>query len=119
MKTGVAGSPVMKWSAKLESVRKDIEGVFGILKKRFRFLKNFNNLFHQSDIDNAFVTCCMLHNMLLKYDGWLAPDLAQCPGGVEATLFKKFGNIYANPWNTTAGVWNRVEDDTIDEALDQ
>ena len=68
------------------------------MKKRFRFLKNFNNLFHQSDIDNAFVTCCMLHNMLLKYDGWLAPDLAQYPaGGIEATLFRKFGNIYANP----------------------
>jgi hypothetical protein len=119
VKTGVAGSPVMKWSAKLESVRKDIEGVFGILKKRFRFLKNFNNLFHQSDIDNAFVTCCMLHNMLSKYDGWLAPDLAQYPGGVEATLFKKFGNIYANPWNGTAFAWNHVEDDTIDEALER
>jgi hypothetical protein len=36
--------------------------------------------------------------MLLKYDGWLAPDLAQYPaGGIEATLFRKFGNIYANP----------------------
>jgi len=55
--------------------------------------------------------------MLLKYYGWLAPDLAQYPGGVEATLFKTFGNIYANPWNCTAGVWTRVEDNTIDEAL--
>ena len=119
VKTGVAGSPVMKWSAKLESVRKDIEGVFGILKKRFRFLKNFNNLKHQSDIDNAFVTCCMLHNMLLEYDGWLAPDLAPYPGGVEARLFKKFGNIYANQWNGTAGVWNRGEDHTVDLELER
>jgi hypothetical protein len=63
VKTGAADSPVMKWSAKLESVRKDIEGVFGILKKRFRFLKNFNSLHQQSDINNAVVTCCMLHNM--------------------------------------------------------
>ena len=44
----------MKFSAKLESVRKDVEGVFGILKKRFEFLKNFNVLQTQSGIDNAF-----------------------------------------------------------------
>jgi hypothetical protein len=118
VKKGEIGSPVMKWSAKLESVRKDIEGVFGILKKRFRFLKNFNNLHQQSDIDNAFVTCCMLHNMLLERDGWLAADLAPYPGGVEARLFKKFGNIYANRWNGTAGVWNRGEDDTVDAELE-
>ena len=119
VKTGAAGSPVMKWSAKLESVRKDIEGVFGILKKRFRFLKNFNSLHQQSDIDNAVVTCCMLHNMLLEHDGWLAKDLAPYPGGVEARLLKKFGNVYTNPWNGPAGVWNRVEDDTVDEELER
>jgi hypothetical protein len=44
VKSGPAGSPTMKWSGKLESVRKDIEGVFGILKRRFRFLKKL----HQS-----------------------------------------------------------------------
>ena len=119
MKVGVAGSPVMKCSAKLESVQKDIEGVFGILKKRFQFLRNFNNLHKQSDVDKAFVTCCMFHNMLLDYNGWLAPDLVPYPGGVEARLLKKFGNIYANPWNGTAGVWNHGEDDTVDDELDQ
>jgi Plant transposon protein len=45
VKIGPAGSPVMKWSAKVEWVRKDIEGVFGILKQRFKFLKNFSNEF--------------------------------------------------------------------------
>ena len=105
VKTGPAGSPVMKWSAKVESVRKDIEGVFGILKQRFKFLKNFNNLHQQSDVDNAFVTCCMLYNMLLEHDGWLEKELAPYPGGVEARLFKKFGNIYANAWNGMSGLW--------------
>ena len=58
-KTGLDGSQTMKWSAMLESVCKDIEGVFGILKKRFAFLKVFNQMHrHQKHIDNAFVTCC-------------------------------------------------------------
>ena len=41
---GLPNSPEMRWTKNLESVRKDIEGVFGILKIRFRFLKNFNFL---------------------------------------------------------------------------
>ena len=53
-------------SAKSESVREDIEGSFGILKKRSRFLKNYNNLHKQSHVDAAFTvlhghcytTCC-------------------------------------------------------------
>ena len=57
-KTGLAKNQTMRWSAMLESVHKDIEGVFGILKKRFAFLKVFNHMHHQQHIDNAFVTCC-------------------------------------------------------------
>jgi hypothetical protein len=102
----------MKWSAKVESVRKDIEGVFGILKVRFKFLKNFNSLHKQSAIDDAFVTCCILHNMLLESDGWLDPNLPSFPGGVDERLAKKFGNLNDNGWNGTAGFWNRGDDDT-------
>ena len=119
VKAGVPGSAVMKWSSKVESVRKDIEGVFGILKARFKFLKNFNSLKHHSSIDNAFTTCCILHNMLLESDGWLDPNLPPYPGGVEERLAKTFGNIYRNVWNGTAGIWNRVEDDTVDEELER
>ena len=61
----------MRWSATLESVRKDIEGVFRILKVRFKFLKNFTSLNRQRDIDAAFTTSCMLHNMMLDIDGYL------------------------------------------------
>jgi hypothetical protein len=103
VKAGVPGSAVMKWSSKVESMRKDVKGVFGILKARFKFLKNLNSLkHHASSIDNAFVTCSILHNMLLESDGWKVGS-------------KKFGNIYGNTWNDTAGIWIRVEDDTIDE----
>jgi len=58
-----------KWSRALESVRKDVECFFGILKGRFRILK-LGILFHDiSDIDNMFFTCCTLHNMLHTFDG--------------------------------------------------
>jgi hypothetical protein len=95
-KNGMPGSPEMRWSKNLESVRKDIEGVFGILKIRFRFLKNFNCLRHQSSIDDAFTTCCILHNMLLRSDGYVDNDLAPFSGGLEERLAKRFGN---NRWN--------------------
>ena len=46
-----------------------MECVFGILKGRFRCLKL--PILYQSKrcIDNMFFTCCVLHNMLLQYDG--------------------------------------------------
>jgi hypothetical protein len=69
VKAGELGSPLMKFSKTLESVRKDIEDVFGILKRRFKFLKGFNQLHKQSTIDDAFVACCMIHNMLLLMMG--------------------------------------------------
>lgn len=108
-KHDVPGSPVMLWTATLESVRKDIEGVFGILKSRFRFLKNFNNMSKQSSIDNAFVTCCILHNMMLETDGYLDDDLAPYPGGLEERLRKKYWN---HTWNGVHGMWIRHDDDT-------
>ncbi|CAM9763923.1 unnamed protein product, partial [Hapterophycus canaliculatus] len=58
-----------RWSKALESVRKDVECFFGILKGRFRILK-LGILFHDRDaIDYMFFTCCTLHNMLHAFDG--------------------------------------------------
>ena len=58
------------WSKWVESVRKDVECVFGILKGRWRCLKL--PIFYQKkkDIDNMFFTCCIFHNMLLANDGF-------------------------------------------------
>jgi hypothetical protein len=53
----------------MESTRKDFEGFFGRLKGRFRFLKLPFLLHDVKDIKNVFFTCCILHNMLLQYDG--------------------------------------------------
>lgn len=58
------------WSKWVESVRKDVECCFGILKGRFRCLKL--PIYYQSKpaIDNMFFTCCILHNILLNVDGY-------------------------------------------------
>ena len=58
------------WSRWVESVRKDVECTFGILKGRFRCLK-LPIYYHDKDcIDNMFFTCCILHNILLSDDGF-------------------------------------------------
>ena len=59
----------VRWSKWLESVRKDVECTFGILKKRFKLLKIGMLYQDQQKCDNAFMTCCVLHNMLLTEDG--------------------------------------------------
>ena len=53
------------FSTNLESVRKDVECTFGILKKRWRVLNN-GILFRDINVcDKVFTTCCCLHNFLL------------------------------------------------------
>ena len=59
-----------RWSETAESVRKDVECSFGILKKRFQFLKNAITWHRKSDIDNAVHSCVILHNMLHEFDGY-------------------------------------------------
>jgi hypothetical protein len=58
-----------KFSDWIGSIRKDVECFFGILKKRFRYLKCPIMLHQQADIDNVYITCCIIHNMILSHDG--------------------------------------------------
>ena len=53
------------FSKRLESVRKDVERTFGCLKKRFKVLKIPLLFRDASFMNNIFLTCCVLHNMLL------------------------------------------------------
>ena len=100
-KKGLPNSPLMKFSKKLESVCKDIEGVFGILEVRFRFLKTFNLMRRQDSIDNAFITCCVLNNILLRHDGYLARDLTPYAGGLEESLAPQYATM---AWNGSEGM---------------
>ena len=57
------------WSSRLESVRKDIECVFGRIKGRFRIFKTALLFSTREKVDNAWFTACIIHNMLLQFDG--------------------------------------------------
>lgn len=52
----------------LESVRKDVECTFGIIK--MRFLRLLKGTFYKKlqKTDQLFITCCALHNMLLEWE---------------------------------------------------
>jgi hypothetical protein len=58
------------WSELIESVRKDIECVFGILKARFRMLFEAIEFGKTKIIENIMKCCCILHNLLLINDGF-------------------------------------------------
>ena len=74
----------LRWSTRLESVRKDVECFFGRLKARFRILHSHILFQHQSKVDNVFVASSILHNMNLVHDeldvawkdplNWETPD---------------------------------------------
>ena len=53
----------------LESMRKDVECTFGILKGRFSVLKTGLKLRDFELVDEVWLTCCAMHNMLLFADG--------------------------------------------------
>ena len=65
----------------LESMRKDIECTFEILKSRFRILKNTIRLKFEDDIEALFRTCAVFHNILLQFDSFLNPDWVTLFGG--------------------------------------
>lgn len=59
----------LRFSKWLESMRKDVECTFGILKGRWRILKAGVRLSGTKTVDRVWKTCCALHNMLLDIDG--------------------------------------------------
>merc|ERR1712176_782327 len=58
----------MRFSRWVESLRKDVECTFGIMKGRFRILKTGIPLHGIEVTDRVWLTCCALHNFLLEED---------------------------------------------------
>jgi hypothetical protein len=58
-----------RWSEWIESMRKDVECTFGILKGRWRILKAGIRVHGTASADAIFKTCCAMHNWLLEVDG--------------------------------------------------
>lgn len=52
----------------IEAVRKNVECFFGILKSRYRLLKNAVRYHDIKVINDAFRTCCVVHNMIIQYN---------------------------------------------------
>ena len=59
----------IRFSEWLESMRKDVECTFGILKQRFSILRYGIQLGSIKHVDQIWLTCCSLHNKLLMLDG--------------------------------------------------
>jgi hypothetical protein len=57
-----------EWRKRMESVRKDVECFFGRLKARFRVLKMPISFHKKKDVDNTFLTCVALHNIIHDWD---------------------------------------------------
>jgi hypothetical protein len=54
------------FNTNLESIRKDVECTFGILKKRWRILDYGLQYRNMHKCEKLFWVCCILHNMLLE-----------------------------------------------------
>jgi hypothetical protein len=63
------GTDRKKWSSHLESTRKDIERTFGSIKQRFGCLVNPITLQEAHRLEQMFNGCCVLHNIILDYNG--------------------------------------------------
>ena len=59
----------LRFSNWIESMRKDVECAFGIMKGRWRCLRYGIKLHGIANCDKIWMTCCALHNMLLEIDG--------------------------------------------------
>lgn len=94
---------------RLTSIRKDVECLFGILKKRFKCLKAWTELRKLTYIEHEFVMCCILHNMLLKHDGYL--DGSYDP---DASLNIRDNGTWTADSNLTGAGPN--EDDAVKES---
>ena len=82
-------------------MQEDVECTFGILRGRFRVLKNGIHARGPLATDNIWLTCCALHNFLLEEDGldhpwdspmtvkaWLQPEFARHS---DTDLMRMFG----------------------------
>jgi hypothetical protein len=93
----------VRFSEWLESMRKNVECTFGILKGRWRILKTGIMIHCLEDADQIWKTCCALHNMLLEVDGlddkWQegVPSHCKGKGGLhEDSDASRFALCYAN-----------------------
>jgi hypothetical protein len=131
IKTSYSRSEI-RFSAWLESLRKDVECTFGILKGRWRILKSGIHLHGTSMPDKVFHTCCALHNLLLNVDGlhteWnngvpsdyattMLVDDDEVAGDDIPTALKRLANPVAARENGIAAIQDENEDATARSSI--
>ena len=88
----------VRWSKWVESVRKDVECTFGIMKGRFRILKIGIRIHSIKSVDQLWCTCCALHNMFLINDGlnnnWYAGSISDWEGDLGLHNASDIDNIH-------------------------
>jgi hypothetical protein len=89
------------WSEWLESMRKDVECTFGILKGCWRILKNGVRVHGHEATDMVWKTCCALHNWLLEVDG----------------LNEKWQDGVSSPWEGELGQFEEEDIQLIPENI--
>ena len=57
------------FAQRCESIRKDVERTFGIIKKRHMLVDYPVRFRDVRSVEAVFKVCCAMHNMLLHYDG--------------------------------------------------
>ena len=67
-KNQVDGTDQKRWSKWVESLRKDVECSFGIMKKQFRNIKNRSRYHNKETLETIFYCCAIMHNMNHHYD---------------------------------------------------
>jgi hypothetical protein len=119
----------LKWSNWLESIRKDVECTFGILKGRWRILKTGVRLHGVNACDKIWKTCCALHNMLLEIDGldkrWESGIPSDWEGNlgmfetadVQAHVPFAIRRLMANSLQTYDATTNHGDDDEVEVHL--
>ena len=74
----------IRFSEWLESMRKQVECSFGIMKQRFSTLRHGIRLSSIKRCDQIWITCCAIHNMLLFHDdynnNWNVHEFESCNG---------------------------------------
>jgi hypothetical protein len=65
-------------------VQKEVECLLGILKQHFQWLKHWNQLHEVKDVNNVFVTSCILHNILLQHYGYVDENIVDLEDSFRA-----------------------------------
>lgn len=103
----ISNKPYAEWREKMESVRKDIECVFGRVKGRFRILKMPILFQKKEQVDCMFLTCLGLHNMLHKWDGFDKWEAGVEWGEVDGFFDEREGRPFVK---NSQGFYEHVED---------